>query len=354
MDEAKLYDQLADYLDQGVVGSPKSPALSEILKVLFPVEDAEVALRLPMQNKTLSDLKAVFSDKPDIEDILSRMVKRGTVFTSQRSGQERKYRLLPSVVGWAETPFWAGKDTPEARKLAPLWLQYRDEAFNQEWARGGMPVMRVLPVSKTIQDPRAVLPFDALKPMIEATSYQAVGHCPCRQIKKYVGDPCGFSTENCLHFGSMGQYMVEQDMARKLTVDETLQILKEANEEGLVHIVDNIEGHVSTICNCCGCCCVQMVPMKQLGLQTLSPSNYVSRVNPEACVGCGTCEERCPMEAIQVGDDDLAVVDESLCIGCGVCTPTCDAEAVDLVLRGEVKSPPKLEEVLAARFKGAE
>ena len=55
MDETNLYADLAKHLDQGIVGTPKSPALLEILKILFPVEEAKIAVRLPMQNKTLSN-----------------------------------------------------------------------------------------------------------------------------------------------------------------------------------------------------------------------------------------------------------------------------------------------------------
>ena len=94
MDDTKLYEELAKHLDQGVLGSPKSPALMEIIKILFPFKEAEIALELPMQNKTLSELKELFPEKADsLEEILNRMAKRGTVFTSQRPGQEPKYRL---------------------------------------------------------------------------------------------------------------------------------------------------------------------------------------------------------------------------------------------------------------------
>ena len=110
---------MAIHLDQGIIGTPKSPALIEILEILFPVEEAEIAINLPLQNKTLSELKEIFPDRADsLEDILNRMIRRGTVFSSHKPGQERKYRLLPSIVGWAETPFWAGKDTEYTRKLA--------------------------------------------------------------------------------------------------------------------------------------------------------------------------------------------------------------------------------------------
>ena len=354
MEDTKLYEELAKHLDQGVLGSPQSPALMEIIKILFPVEEAEIALKLPMQNRTLSELKELFPEKADsLEEILNRMAKRGTVFTSQRPGQERKYRLLPSVVGWAETPFWAGKDTDDTRKLAPLWLKYREEAFGEELARGGMPVMRVLPISRTLRDSSEVVPFDALKPKVEEQSFCAVAHCPCRQMKRAVGEGCDHTLENCLHFGSMGRYMVEQGMARGITTEETLKILKEANEEGLVHAVDNIKGHMGTICNCCSCCCLFLDTKKKTGLHTISTSSYVARADGDLCAGCGTCEERCPMGAITVGDEDVAVVNEGLCIGCGVCTPSCPTEAVDLTQRAEIKPPPEISEFLAARYKGA-
>lgn len=352
MDESKLYDELAAHLGQGGIGAPKSPALIEILKTLFPAEEAEVALRLPMRNNSISQLKELFSDRPDIEDMLNRMVGRGTVFTSQRGDRERSYRLLPSVVGWAETPYWAGNDTPEARKLAPLWLQFREETYGKVMALGGgpaMPVVRVVPVSKSLEDPRQVLAFDALRPLIEATSYRAVGMCPCRQMKTYVGEGCDHSLENCLHFGSMAQYMVEQSMGREVDVEETLHILDESNKEGLVHVADNIDGHLSTVCNCCGCCCNFITAKKSFGVNLLSSSNYVSRIDADVCTDCGVCEELCPMDAITLKGEGVVLVDDSLCIGCGVCAGTCEFEAVELVLRGEVVSPPTLQEFIGAQ-----
>jgi NAD-dependent dihydropyrimidine dehydrogenase PreA subunit len=325
-----------------------------ILGVLFPVDEAMVAIRLPLAGTRLSELEELFPEQADtLKDTLERMARRGTVYASQKPGRERTYRLLPSVVGWSETPFWAGRETDDTRKLAPLWLKYREEAFGAELARGDMPVMRVLPVSKSVKDPRAVLPFNEIESKIEEASFRAVGHCPCRLIKQSVGEGCDHSLENCLHFGSMGRYMVEYGMAREITAEETLQILMAAHEEGLVHIIDNIEGHMGAICNCCGCCCTFLDSKKKLGFHTISSSHYLAQVDPDECSACGTCEERCPMDAIAVGDGDFAVVESKLCIGCGVCTPTCPTEAVDLELRGEVIPPPDLSDFLTARLKQA-
>lgn len=59
------------------------------------------------------------------------------------------------------------------------------------------------------------------------------------------------------------------------------------------------------------------------------------------------------MNAIAVGEEDIAVVDEKRCIGCGVCTPTCDPEAIDLALRAGADPPPDLAEFITARYKTA-
>ena len=352
MDNAHTYEELAKHLDQGIVGAPISPALLEILKILFPIEEARIAAKLPMQNQTLLELKALYPEmEPELENILNRMVKRGTVFTSQRRGQDRKYRLLPSVVGWAETPFWAGKESEERRQLAPLWIKYREEAYGAELSRDGMPVMRVVPISKKLKKSSEILPFNDLELLVKAQSFRAVAHCPCRQMKSQVGEGCHHSLENCLHFGSMGSYMVEQGLAREISAAETLEILKAANEEGLVHAAENINGHLGTICNCCGCCCVFLETKNEMGLLTISSSSYVAHVDPDLCVACGICENRCPMGAIAVGNEDVAEVDTRTCIGCGVCTPTCDNEAVELMLRAGAKPPPDLSEFLTVRFK---
>jgi NAD-dependent dihydropyrimidine dehydrogenase PreA subunit len=351
MEKAQLYEALAKHLDQNIIGAPFSPAFKGILEILFPQEEAEVALKLPFENKTILQLQELYPEKADaLEDILQRMVSMGTVFTSQSAGKERVYCLLPTVVGFAETPFWAGKDTPMARRLAPLWRQYCDEAFNNELARG-TPVMRVIPIETSLKDNSQILPFDVIKEKLDKVTYCAVAQCPCRQMSRLSGEGCDHSLENCLHFDSMGRFIVEQSMGREITKEEALKILREADAEGLVHACDNINGYMSTICNCCGCCCVFLIAVKR-GLNAMSPSNYVAKVDVDICVGCSTCEERCPMDAVKVGEDDVASVDPSTCIGCGSCTSTCATGAIGLIRRETIKLPLDIGEIFTLRMGG--
>jgi len=353
MNNLELYTKLAERHDKGqLVGAPMTKTLLKIFMHLYTPEEAEVALTLPFEkNLSLGEVKAAYPDRVDrIEEILDGMAERGTVYRDMRSGKEKRYRLLPSLVGWQETPFWGGRETEQVKALSPLYKEYHEEAFAAEMARG-VPLMRVIPVDTSLEETSTILPFDVIKPMIDASSYQAVGHCPCRVLARSRGEGCDYSTENCLHFGNMGRYMVAHGMAREITKEETLQIVKEADDEGLVHIIDNVDGFMHTICNCCRCCCAFLMPINNdWGLDILSYSNYLAGVDGDECIGCGVCEDRCPMSAITV-IDDVSQVNEAVCIGCGACTSTCPTEAIRLSLREEVKPPPQAEEFAAARMK---
>jgi NAD-dependent dihydropyrimidine dehydrogenase PreA subunit len=344
MSQQCVYDQLAEYLNSMPIGAPKTPELIEILKTLYTEEEASLAVKLPFLPMTLDAL----ADRTSIEEaklkpIVERMAKKGIVFV-QLGGDEPMYRLLPTVVGFSETPFWPGKRTPHTEKLAVLWRKYAKDAFYHEV--GGLsdtPLVRVIPVQQSLSDDRKVSTYEKLAEKVKETSYQAVAHCPCRIMRDYSGEgKCEHSTENCLHFGSLGQYMVANGMAREITVDETLNILKKSNEEGLVHITGNHQAEIDTICNCCADACIFLTGLLAMGEKNMfARSNFVSEINQETCAECGTCAERCPVKAISL-DDGPAKVDAGICIGCGVCYPTCPSESVSLAARPQSEQLPIL------------
>ncbi|NLO73463.1 MAG: 4Fe-4S binding protein, partial [candidate division WS1 bacterium] len=49
----------------------------------------------------------------------------------------------------------------------------------------------------------------------------------------------------------------------------------------------------------------------------MGSGRLTARIDSEVCVGCGRCVAACPAQAISLGPDGKAVVDESLCRGCG-------------------------------------
>lgn len=56
----------------------------------------------------------------------------------------------------------------------------------------------------------------------------------------------------------------------------------------------------------------------------------VAKVNADECVGCGTCVDECPSEAISMNDDDIAVINADECTDCGACVDACPTEAISM------------------------
>jgi ferredoxin len=53
-------------------------------------------------------------------------------------------------------------------------------------------------------------------------------------------------------------------------------------------------------------------------------------ISRDLCVGCGLCVDTCPVEAISLDNENIAVVDAELCVDCGKCVEECPSEAISL------------------------
>ena len=61
----------------------------------------------------------------------------------------------------------------------------------------------------------------------------------------------------------------------------------------------------------------------------MSYSTYLAHIDEEKCIGCGTCVEICPIDAIEIMDT-VAHINEEMCLGCGLCSHHCPEEAAQL------------------------
>jgi heterodisulfide reductase subunit A len=80
------------------------------------------------------------------------------------------------------------------------------------------------------------------------------------------------------------------------------------------------------------------------------------RVVDSRCVGCGTCVESCPFQAISMlsreGTLSVSRIDVSLCNGCGNCVVVCPAKAIVMETYGDRELVAQINAALAARRVG--
>jgi len=140
-------------------------------------------------------------------------------------------------------------------------------------------------------------------------------------------------------FGPQAKYVAERGFAKLVSREEALKVLDRSEEAGLVHCSSNTGKYISFMCNCCGCHCGIIQSIKRGVIPMGAVSSFIMTVNEDECSGCGTCIDRCQMDALFL-NGAMLVRKAECCIGCGLCISVCPTEALKLELRKGAAVPP--------------
>jgi len=169
----------------------------------------------------------------------------------------------------------------------PKYLEFPEEEKKhfQEWVMGisleemkasEKPEYRVIPIEKTIEDKRQLIPHHQAIHYLQESAEITLIDCLCRNIN---------------------------------------------NKEDPEYL-----------CNCCECCCFFVQALKKRGILTsMGKSGYTASLSIELCNQCGICIDNCIFEAIS-DDGESIIFDEEKCFGCGLCAYNCPQKAIKLVL----------------------
>ena len=353
LSESDIYKEFIDWLGSTWIRLPDAFELLPLIKARYSPQEAELLTGFPFSPKPLEELaRDRGMDREELAAMLDILARKGVIYCFIRGGI-RLYRLNDSFFTFLRRSFCSGRKDEVSTTVAPLVNQYYYHGYFDQYADKHLRGLRALPIEETIHEEEAptILPYEDVAKVLKDKDYFCVTTCACRHRKNL--DPsspdCKYSTENCLHFGPLARYIVEQNLGREITREETHKILREAADEGLVHGVSNWVKGVDTICNCCKCCCMWFESFHLLRhAKSMDASNYMVKSYQETCKACGLCVKRCPMEALHLEDSTIsqnkkgkaAVPDESLCIGCGVCVHKCPTGSLTLVHRREINDPP--------------
>ena len=168
----------------------------------------------------------------------------------------------------------------------------------------GMMFMRVMPVMSAIENNSKTASYDEVRTLVEKAFAISVGPCSCRRSRRLIGEGCGhleedmcmYLNDNALNYSRLGSH-------RLITKEEAYEILKRAEDNGLVHEINQTPGFedATAICNCCGCSCYALRIANMFRSAKSIQSNFLAKVDKNKCVACGQCVENCQTNALKLG-----------------------------------------------------
>jgi ferredoxin len=342
------YGALDERLNRAPQGAPATGTLFRILGVLMSEREAGLIARLPIRAFTVERAAAAW-DMPEAEaqQILESLASRALLLDLEHEGRQR-YMLPPPMAGFFEFSMMRVRDDIDQKLLAELFYQYMnvEEDFIRELFTpgGGTQLGRVFVREQALpaDDALEVLDYERAGWVIDDAFCIGVGVCYCRHKMSHLDRACEAPMNICMTFNHSAASLVKHGVARRVDAVEARDLLDQACDHGLVQFGENVRHRVNFICNCCGCCCEELLAQRRFGfLKPIHTSNFIASVDADQCSGCGSCVDACPVEALSMRPVDDRVeasparahLDEQRCLGCGVCVPACPDGGVGLLPR---------------------
>ncbi len=227
--------------------------------------------------------------------------------------------------------FYLGK-IPGLRRLIP-WMDPSKNSFTY------------LPVNKSLETPvNNAMPVQIIHDFIDRASVHLImNQCGCRMLNNCVNHTHDIG---CLFMGETA-HKLPHGVSHYVTKEEAHAHVDKAVLDGLVPMsgkvrIDNFiyltpdQNKLLSVCFCCPCCCIltsyKHVPGKYLD-GIIQPMEGVKVEVTDLCIGCATCMETCPFDAIRIVDGKA--FHTSVCRSCGRCEANCPQNAVTIKLNNK-------------------
>lgn len=318
-------------------GEPKEAYL-EYLSLMYDPDIVKILFQLPIFPKTISIVKLAKTLNVDKNELIAKLEPYARRSFVSKMG---KSYARPSPLNVYDAPFVIKENydgnREETVKLAQLSRKFFEDGYYKTWetSRKGIPRTRVLTVSEKVEPEHEIVPIEEVYKIIDEQKDFALLPCPCRKRAEIEGiRKCKdkYPIHNCIVFGLYAKGMLEMGdpVIKAISKEEVKEITREAAELGLVHMTDNNSKNSTILCACCECCCGNLAGLVRFSdnLRAIARANYISTIDEDSCVACGTCVERCKFGAIIV--DYFAQIDPDKCVGCGLCAVTCPENAITM------------------------
>lgn len=319
----KLARKITDCIDHKIKGVTANDPEYWGLACVVTDEMADIALKMKVRkhytfeellklnkNYKSEDLEKILKEMSDIGileyDYGDNYTKDGPIKDAPRI---RRYTLPMFVPGSAEFTNMVKKQLDEHPELAMFFERMTFlplEKVTPMVPPGGAGIgMHVIPVEKAIETENTTMDIEHISYWLKKyEGHLGVGICSCRYGRAKLGEGCGDDADDwCIGIGDMADYCRETGKGHDITYDEAMQILRNAEKNGFVHQITNIDGEnkIFAICNCNVNICNALRTSQLFNTPNMSRSAYTAKVDKSKCVACGKCVEFCPAGAVKLG-----------------------------------------------------
>ena len=250
------------------------------------------------------------------------------------------------------------RNTPSFQKLKKVAWVTRLPIIKQLHRKKTLPkgfdsqAGQYIPINLKMGDYESeTVPLKVIDHFIEKAGTIVIVQCPCRvsnDCKNYSKDlgciwmgkgAANLDLEN-LPLGIKGRYATKEEAkqhARAAIKEGLVPGLGKFRSDAQLYGVLEYEDEFMDFCFCCSCCCVtagmkygnsdwRKYVKKMKGVNVL--------VDPEKCVGCGTCFKVCIYDGLKMVKEK-AVVNQKKCIACGRCAKVCPNGAISITFDEE-------------------
>ena len=280
-------------------------------------EMVDVALKMGVRKpKTIEQLmKLTKMERQPLQKLLDDMSWLGIIeynwenLDGKNPAHEKRYIMPLFVPGSAEFLNMRRSQIDEHPEVAAFFERMTMlplEKITPMVPPGGAGIgMHVIPVEKAIETEQEAIGLEKISYWLHKYEGKyAKSMCSCRASRDKLGEGCGDDVENwCIAVGDMADYVVQTQRGEYITYDEAMAIFKQAEDNGFVHQITNIDGEqkIFGICNCNVNVCNALRTSQLFNTPNMSRSAYVAAVETEKCVACGRCVENCPAGAVKLG-----------------------------------------------------